>query len=258
MYEEFTETLRNDINTIRGMSFDFKSLNFPRNVKKAEGIWNGQKVSVATSTAGYEFSDAEMQELFAGGSVTFKGVDFHKNPVDKSVKLGLVSYKGKQFVGYHDAEYYYGEFGGNEIRFKRKYMDHNFSDFDCEKLLAGETLEIVVTNRDDNKISISGKLEKQSIDGGPEFYGYKGIFPVREGYVRGTWKGKEITIKGSFSDHVFTETELERLFDDKSIVISYTGKSGDTQQVDGKIEQQSYQGRPFFGFKANFPTKRDS
>lgn len=258
VYEEFTRTLGEDIETIRGLSFDLKGLGFPTNTKRVKGVWQGREVSIPESTAGYTFSDAEMNRLFAGESVSFTGKDFNGNPLHTSVKLGLVHYKGKEMVGYHDAQYYYGNFKGQEIRFKRKYMDYPFSDEECKALLAGENLSIVVTNRDGNKITLTGVLEKQSINGGPEFYGYKGVFPVREGYVRGMWKGQEITIKGSFSDHVFTETELERLFDDKAIVISYTGKNGDTQQVDGKIEKQSYQGRPFFGFKANFPTKRDS
>ena len=258
VYDEFTETLRQDIDVIKSLSFDFKALGFASNTKRIDGVWKGQKVSVPNGTAGYTFTDGEMDQLFAGHSVSFTGLNFHKQPIQMAVKLGPVEYKGQHYVGFHDAAYHYGQFDGQEIRFKRSFMDYTFSDDECEALLRGENLSIVTTNKDGNKQTLSGQLEKQSIDGGPVFYGYKAVFPMREGYVKGIFDGKEITMKGSWSDHVFTQDELARLFDGKSIVISYTSKNGDTQQVDGKIEKQIYKGRPFFGFKANFPTKRDS
>lgn len=258
VFEEFTETIRDDVNIIKNMSFDLQKLGFQRNMKRVEGVWKGQKVSVAEGTNGYIFTESEMAQLFAGNSVSFMGKDFNGNAVQNSVKLGLVTYKGKQYVGYHDANYAYGMWNGHDIRFKRSYMTHKFTDDEVERLFAGENVKIQVVNKDGEHIMLDGKLEKQTAPNGAEFIGYKGVFPLREGYVRGVFKGKEITFKGSFADHVFTQDELDRLLDGKAIVISYTAKNGDTQQVDGTLELQSYKGNPFYGFKANFPTKRDS
>lgn len=255
VYLGFTDIMRQDVDTIRHLSFDLKGLGFPAVMKKVEGVWNGVNVSIPESCNGYTFTQAELDTLFGGGSVTFTGKDFNGNAVTTSVKLGYVNVKGKQYVGFHDANYCYGLWNGEEIKFKRSFMGYTFSDADCETLLNGGSITFVGTTKDGRQMELTGKLERQKTDGGIEYVGLKAEFPQREGYVRGTFKGKAVEIKGSWSDHKFSDEELAKLFNGETITITFTKKNGGQGNVDGKLTWQMYNGRKFLGFKANFGKK---
>lgn len=134
-------------------------------------------------------------------------------------------------------------------------MGYTFSDVDCETLLNGGSITFVGTTKDGRQMELTGKLERQKTDGGIEYVGLKAEFPQREGYVRGTFKGKAVEIKGSWSDHKFSDEELAKLFNGETITITFTKKNGGQGNVDGKLTWQMYNGRKFLGFKANFGKK---
>ena len=255
VFTDFTKVMGDDVKTIEGLSFDLKGLGFTPISKKVEGIWNGVKVKIPDSCNGYTFSQEELNTLFNGGSVTFEGKDFNGNPVKTSVKLGYVSYKGKQYVGFHDANYCYGIWNGEEIKFKRSFMGYAFTDEECDRLLAGGSITFTAQGKN-GPMELSGKLERQKAPNGAEYVGLKAQFPLREGYVRGTFEGKTVEIKGSWSDHKFTDDELQRLFAGETIAINYTKQSGQQDNVNGKLEWQMYQGHRFLGFKAQFEKRK--
>ncbi len=250
-YKQFTQTLKEDIEHIYHMSFDLDALGFNKTAEKAMGVWNGETVKIPVSHAGHKFTKDELDRLFAGEVIDFTGEDFNKNPVKVSIQLAHMTYKGKPYVGFKDAAYCYGTFGGQEIKFKRTYMGYHFSDEECKKLLDGETLAFTGTIKDGEKQELKGRLEKQKTESGTVFYGVKAEFPLREGYVRGIFKGQTVTFKGSWSDHVFTKDEINRLLAGETISITYTSKKdGQLSQTSGKLEWQTWQGRKFLGFKA--------
>ena len=255
VFTEFTRVMDTDAKAIEHLSFDLKGLGFTPISKKVEGVWNGAKVKIPDSCKGYTFTQEELNTLFNGGSVTFEGKDFNGKPVKTSVKLGYVNYKGHQYVGFHDASYCYGVWNGEEIKFKRSFMNYAFTDEDCDRLLAGEDISFTVQG-EKGPMQVSGKLERQKAPNGAEYVGIKAKFPLREGYVRGTFKGEVVTIKGSWSDHTFTDDELKRLFAGETIAINYTQKSGKEDNANGKLEWQTYQGKRFLGFKAQFEKRK--
>lgn len=255
VFTEFTRVMDTDAKAIEHLSFDLKGLGFTPISKKVEGVWNGAKVKIPDSCKGYTFTQEELNTLFNGGSVTFEGKDFNGKPVKTSVKLGYVNYKGHQYVGFHDASYCYGVWNGEEIKFKRSFMNYAFTDEDCDRLLAGEDISFTVQG-EKGPMQVSGKLERQKAPNGAEYVGIKARFPLREGYVRGTFKGETVTIKGSWSDHTFTDDELKRLFAGETIAINYTQKSGKEDNANGKLEWQTYQGKRFLGFKAQFEKRK--
>lgn len=75
---------------------------------------------------------------------------------------------------------------------------------------------------------------------------------LRKNYVKGEFEGKEVRFKGSWSNHTFSEDEVIKLLAGESISFMYTNSSGEEKEVSGKLEYQSYEGRDFLGFKANF------
>lgn len=254
-YEEFTQTIANDVEKIKGMSFDLDDLGFQKAAARVEGTWNGEKVSIRESTNGHTFTKDELDKLFAGDTVSFAGKDFNGNSMTYSVKLGRLSYKGKPYVGFMDARYHYGTWNGEEVRFNRKYSSHTFTDAQCEQLLNGEELSIVIDTTN-GKISVSGKLAKLKAPNGSPFVGFDAKFPLKEGHVKGVFKGKEITFKGSFADHVFTQEQIDRLLDGGRIGFKFTTKAKKESWVEGTLEKQAYKGRPFYGFKADFGKKK--
>lgn len=256
VFTGFTEIMRKDVNTIKGMSFDLTGLGFSKTAKKVEGIWKGVKVRIPESCNGYTFTQDELNTLFNGGSVSFTGRDFNGNPLTTSVTLGYVSYKGKQYVGFHDANYYYGIWNGEEIKFKRSFMGYRFTDDECETLLKGASISFMGKTNEGKEMELSGKLERQKTESGVEYIGIKAQFPPREGYVRGTFKGQTVTVKGSWSDHTFTDDELARLFKGETITIPFTKKNGESSTATGKLEWQMYKGRKFLGFKADLKKKK--
>lgn len=252
-YKRFTQTLKEDIEAIYKMSFNFDALGFTKVAQKARGVWNGETVTIPVSHAGHTFTQDELNVLFAGDTLTFDGFDFNKNPIKVSVRLAKMTYKDKPYVGFQDAAYCYGTFEGQEIKFKRTYMGHQFSDAECNSLLSGATLEFEATNKDGEKQMLKGRLMKQKTSSGAIFYGVKAEFPLREGYVKGVFKGQMVSFKGSWSDHVFTQDEVNRLLAGETITIQYTSKKdGKKVPASGKLEWQTYQGKKFLGFKADF------
>lgn len=256
-YKRFTQTLKEDIEAIYKMSFNFDELGFEKKAEKAMGVWNGETIKIPASHAGHAFTQDELDVLFAGNTLTFDGFDFNNNPIEVSIRLKKMTYKGKPYVGFEDMAYCYGTFEGQEIKFKRTYMGHTFSEPECNSLLSGGTLEFEATMKDGTKQTLKGKLMKQKTATGAVFYGVKAEFPLKEGYVRGMFKGEMVSFKGSWSDHVFTQDEVNRLLAGETITILYTSKKdGKKVPASGKLQWQTYEGRKFLGFKADFGKKK--
>lgn len=181
--------------------------------------------------------------LTAISDVIAKDVDvINGNPLDLD-GFGLQKAKPK-------AE---GVWNGRDVAFNAQYMDYVFTDEDIDALLAGKEITITVTGKDKKKAKVKGALADLEYKG-RAYVGFKGQW-VREGYVQGVWQGKQVTIKGSFMDHVFTEQELETLFNGGEVTIT-THKNGTTyKDIKGKLEVQEYNGNKFIGYKARFPQK---
>lgn len=255
-YRQFTQTMKEDIEAIYGMTFHFDDLGFEKIPERAIGVWNGETVKIPASYAGHTFTKEEQKVLFAGDVLTFEGVGFNKEPLQIRIRLAKMEYKGTPYVGFEDLAYCRGTFEGQQIKFKRTYMGHTFSDDDCRRFLNGETLSFDVTGKDGKTQTVKGRLMKQRMENGTVFYGIKAEFPLREGYVRGVFHGSVVSFKGSWSDHVFTQDEVNRLLAGETITILYTSKKdGSRVPVSGKLAWQSFEGRKFLGFKADFGKK---
>lgn len=190
--------------------------------------------------------------------------------------------------------YLRGKYEGQSVDIKGSWASHTFTDAEAAKLFAGETIEFDYTKRNGQIGHVSGKLEWQSYQG-KEFLGFNADFskkqapkqeqssdgfvplqseqgnpfegqstdkapadikPVRDGYLRGEFEGKHVDIKGSWASHTFTDEEAAKLFAGETIDFDYTKKNGKIGHVSGKLEWQSYQGREFLGFHADFSKKQ--
>ena len=70
--------------------------------------------------------------------------------------------------------------------------------------------------------------------------------------AQGTFQGEQVQINSAWGRHTFTPEELADLFEGKRITFDYYGR-----QVSGTLQEQTYKGRTFFGFKADEPEKKE-
>ena len=68
----------------------------------------------------------------------------------------------------------------------------------------------------------------------------------------GTWNGKQVSFTREWSGHRFTDEECEKLLQGDEIEITdcVSSKTGKTFGVHGKLENQTFNGRKFVGFKS--------
>lgn len=248
VYDAFTKTLAEDIAKIRTMEVS-KELGL---MQKKEGVFDGATVRVATEYRGYAFNDSEFDKLFAGESIPISGTDSYGRSFSTTVRLAHLTYEGRPYVGYQDLSYATGTWNGKEVKFKRSSMGYTFTDAEIETLLTGGNVPFTGTSKDGKSYSVVGTLANLITSSGVKYVGVQITFPPREGYVNGTFKGKTATIKGSWGGHTFTKDELDKLFAGQTITITYQKKKGGEGEVSGALAWQTYEGKKFLGFQADF------
>lgn len=70
----------------------------------------------------------------------------------------------------------------------------------------------------------------------------------RGDYCIGTWQGKKVEFKKTFSNHTFTDEECAKLLADEVIVFTATAKDGREYTAKGKLQNLEYNGHKYFGF----------
>ena len=147
------------------------------------------------------------------------------------------------------------EVNGQKVSFKTSWGNHTFTDEEITKLQNGEEIGFTTTNRYGKAVTVKGRLAEQEYKG-KSFWGFKGEMSGDDrvtGVINfGKHKGETVSFKKEWSGHVFTENELDRLFDGCTIEISATSKKGKQFTVSGKLEEQTFKGHKFWGFKAEF------
>ena len=162
--------------------------------EKYSGVWNGQSVEFNRTWSGYRFTDDECSRLCKGEEIVVKNVVSRDGSRTYNVKgrLSNQAFKGKKFVGFESlgyvnddgsdvassssSEYCSGKWKRKDVRFKRTWGGHYFTDDECAMLLKGESITIeAVSQRTGNKYMATGKLAKQKFNGN-EFIGFKPDF----------------------------------------------------------------------------------
>lgn len=220
---------------------------------QVQGVWRGNNVKFKKVYCEHTFTEDEIARLLNDEVIEFECVVQGKNAHVKG-KLENLEYNGVKYVGLKGniirEDQVEGIWRGNNIKFKKIFADYTFTDDEIRKLLNDETITI-----SSPKGEFTGKLENLEYQG-YKYVGFKAEREQKEGYVSGNFKGKNITFKGLFMGHVFTQEEISELLAGKTISILGTTKAGEERTVEGQLAEQTYQGRKFFGFKANFDNKK--
>lgn len=72
----------------------------------------------------------------------------------------------------NSADYCVGTWQGTNIRFKKTFSNHTFTEEECAKLLADEVIEFPATTKDGREYTAKGKLENLEYNG-HKYVGFK-------------------------------------------------------------------------------------
>ena len=158
------------------------------------------------------------------------------------------------------ADYATGIFAptGQDVKFKKVWGGHAFTDDEIQKLLAGETIAFEGVGKDGGTYPVTGKLAEQTYKGA-KFWGFeKDQAPLSADKVEGVFKPKKKTIrfKREFSGHTFTDAEIQKLLDGETISFEAKKKDGSgTYTAIGYLKEQKYGGTKYWGFCLDFGKK---
>ena len=141
-----------------------------------------------------------------------------------------------------NVERYTGVWNGKEVSFKRVWSGHHFTDEECEKMLAGETISFPAKSGSGKEYTAVGKL------GEGEFQGHKYVgFQLDTG---GKNDDGSVRIPPVWCNHNFTEDEIQALEAGLSVTASdFVSRKGNTFSAKVKYGKTD---KGFMGFIAEF------
>lgn len=269
-----------DISTMRDNAVnidDSKGKKFMTETKeRVQGIFNGEEVSFTREYAGYRFSDEEVEKLLNGETIEIQvprkdnnGTTPCTGKLDNNVwekpdgeVIEWFGFKGT-FSSFNPKTHARGHWmpEDRDIKFKRSWGDHKFTDEEIESLLKGDKITF---DLDGNKVT--GKLEAKEFknDDGKTipYVGFTKDIDLSV-YAVGQWKGKKVKFKRKWSGHEFSDQEIADLLADKTIEFEAKsqrkGKEGKPYTAKGKLENQTFEKNgksvKFVGFKPDFGKK---
>lgn len=152
-------------------------------VQKVNGTWNGIPVNIKKVWSGHEFNADECAKLFNGEIIEFEATSKKGTTYIAKGKLEEQEYEGHTFVGFkpifeqkNDDDYFTGNWNGKEIRVKKVWSGHTFTQEEIKSLLSGEIITFdAVSKKTGNSYKAKGKLEEQEYEG-RKFVGFKPDF----------------------------------------------------------------------------------
>lgn len=245
--------------------------------EKATGVWakTGEPVKFTREFRGHRFTDDEVVRLLAGETdmviecVSQKtgnpyemvgGLDEDSFTADDGKVIEYVGFQGELKPREVDTtKYAVGTWvpQNREIKFKRSWVGHEFTDKEIADLLGGDK----VTFDHDGK-QVTGQLaDKEFTTPEGKTVAYVGFEQeVDESvYKVGVWvkTGKKVKFKRRWSTHDFTDAELDKLLAGEEISFEATSKrTGKSYTAKGSLENCTFEtdGKvvKYIGFKPDF------
>lgn len=168
-------------------------------VEKINGTWtDGKPYSIkkiwgkSPRWEGHEFSAEEAAKLFAGETIEFDAISKAGKQYKAKGLLAMQSFTDDEgntheYLGFtlkfddqkestDDVERFTGMWDGKEVKVKRVWGEHRFTDEEVAHLLAGDTIKFQAkSQRTGNYYTAEGKLAEQEYSGN-KFIGFKPNF----------------------------------------------------------------------------------
>ena len=190
-FQKLAEYVREDMDT---MKKNAENLGV-KEKEKVSGTWNGREVTFSREYGGHRFTDDEVTELLAGHEIRVfnltnsKGSCYNVKGALAEQEINSHKFVGFKPLGYIEddgsdkqprqvdmSEYATGKWRGKDIKFKRKWSNHEFTDDEIAMLLSGKSITFEATSQRTGKpYSVTGKLANQTFKG-MKFVGFKPDF----------------------------------------------------------------------------------
>ena len=147
-------------------------------VEKVNGIWKGTPISIKKKWSTHEFTADEIAKLFNDEIIEFEAVSKSGNTYIAKGKLEEQEYEGNTFIGFKlivdndETERFTGIWNNKNVKVKRIWSGHRFTDEEVQKLLNDEVITFEHISKYGNKYIAKGKLAEQSFNGN-KYVGFK-------------------------------------------------------------------------------------
>jgi len=133
---------------------------------------------------GHSFTEEETARLFAGEKISFT-TDGGTAVTGVLAELSFTTDDGREvkYVGFEADDpgtHFTGEWvgrPGKQTRFKRSFSGYDFTDQDCQDLLAGQMIGFIGTKRNGDSWEVNGKLAELTFDKDGQSIAYVGFEP---------------------------------------------------------------------------------
>ena len=208
--------------------------------ERCEGTWNGRDVRFNRTWSGHRFTDEECEKLLSGEEIEIEATSAKTGKTFRvKGKLSEQTYNGRKFVGFErtgfvdsrddDPDYVKGTWNGREVRFKRVWGGHRFTDDEVSRLLVGETISIEgMKSRAGKEYTAVGKLAEGEWNGRKTF----GFQLDASGGVPSAWCGHTFTADEKAALEAGTVVHIDGAVSKKGNVFSCDVKYG--ERDDGK------------------------
>ena len=153
-------------------------------IKKVNGIWKGTPINIKKVWSGHEFTADECAKLFNDEIIEFEAISKKGTKYVVKGKLEKQEYEGHEFIGFKPIfenkkdtiEKFEGKWNGKDVKVKRVWGGHKFTDEEINCLLDGGTIIFEAKSaKTGNTYKAKGHLAEQSFEG-HTFIGFKPIF----------------------------------------------------------------------------------
>ncbi|MCT7740532.1 MAG: DNA topoisomerase [Lactobacillus crispatus] len=243
-------------------------------IERFSGIFSQTNETVnppATIFDGHKTTETEQQEALAGKKITYSIEKFGKEE-QHTAYLAKQTYKnnktGKAVTRVswkvefpEDTDHVKGIYKplDKEIKFKKEYAQHVFSEGEITNLLAGEEISFEGIDKRGKSFTATGKLVEQELKEGRRkirFWGFRiNPKPVDTNvYVVITYKdGKEYHFKKIYRGHRWTPEEIKKIAAGKKQIVAFNGRKGTYRMEIKPNPNKDYKGKfKYFGFDEKF------
>lgn len=243
-------------------------------IERFSGIFSQTNETVnppVTIFDGHKTTETEQQEALAGKKITYSIEKFGKEE-QHTAYLAKQTYKnnktGKEVTRVswkvefpEDTDHIKGIYKplDKEIKFKKEYAQHVFSEGEITNLLAGEEISFEGIDKRGKSFTATGKLVEQELKEGRRkirFWGFRiNPKPVDTNvYVVITYKdGKEYHFKKIYRGHRWTPEEIKKIAAGKKQIVAFNGRKGTYRMEIKPNPNKDYKGKfKYFGFDEKF------
>lgn len=157
-----------------------------------EGVWNGKDVRVKLTFSGHTFTPEEQERLLAGEEIVLTHLVSQKSGKEFGCKgkLAEMTYQGRKYVGFNtDGQFLnpdgsvpepredvemvtFSDAKGKELKFKRIFGGHRFTDDEIAVLTGGGTVSFEAKTKDGRSYTANGKLGYGKFNGS-KYFGFQ-------------------------------------------------------------------------------------